>query len=46
VAYRAGRMAAIVRGHDVTRWGDDFLAALAALPAPGNEQPIEERAAA
>ncbi len=46
VAYRAGRMAAIVRGHDVTRWGDDFLAALAALPAPGKQQPIEERAAA
>ncbi|HEY1042589.1 MAG TPA: glucosylglycerol-phosphate synthase [Telluria sp.] len=27
-AYRTSRMAAIVRDHDVQRWGDDFLAAL------------------
>lgn len=28
VAYRSGRMAMIVNEHDVTRWGDGFLAAL------------------
>jgi len=34
VAYRAGRMAMIVKEHDVARWGDDFLAALEQQPEP------------
>jgi glucosylglycerol-phosphate synthase len=37
-AYRTERMAAIVAEHDVTRWGEDFLAAVSdrgdAAPAP------------
>ena len=46
VAYRSGRMAAIVRDRDVARWGDDFLAALAALPSSGHDDGQEERSAA
>jgi glucosylglycerol-phosphate synthase len=33
-AYRTGRMAMIVAEHDVTRWGNDFLAAVEAAGAP------------
>lgn len=43
VAYRSGRMAAIVRDRDVARWGDDFLAALA---ASGEAPSADQRAAA
>ncbi|TXF97552.1 glucosylglycerol-phosphate synthase [Massilia arenae] len=46
VAYRSGRMAAIVNDRDVARWGDDFLAALAALPASGADETADERSAA
>jgi trehalose-6-phosphate synthase len=44
VAYRAGRMAMIVREHDVARWGDGFLAALEAQTEA--ESPAEELSAA
>ncbi|MCA1247368.1 glucosylglycerol-phosphate synthase [Massilia sp. MS-15] len=38
VAYRAGRLAMIVDEHDVTRWGDGFLAALAPQDAPARDE--------
>ncbi len=34
IAYRAQRLAMIVEEHDVTRWGEGFLAALARQEAP------------
>jgi len=34
IAYRAARLAMIVEEHDVTRWGEGFLEALAQLKAP------------
>jgi len=40
IAYRAGRMAMIVKEHDVARWGDGFLAALE------TDNTVDERSAA
>ncbi|MGI4843973.1 MAG: glucosylglycerol-phosphate synthase [Janthinobacterium lividum] len=42
VAYRAARLAMIVDEHDVTRWGEGFLAALGRTETPG----VDERPAA
>ncbi|BDT57150.1 alpha,alpha-trehalose-phosphate synthase [Massilia varians] len=42
VAYRAARLAMIVDEHDVTRWGEGFLAALGRNETPG----VDERPAA
>ncbi|WP_409268626.1 glucosylglycerol-phosphate synthase [Massilia sp. BHUDP2] len=42
VAYRAARLAMIVEEHDVTRWGEGFLTALARNEAPA----VDERPAA
>ncbi|CAH0179312.1 Glucosylglycerol-phosphate synthase [Massilia sp. Bi118] len=41
-AYRTGRMAMIVAEHDVTRWGNDFLAA---VEGAGATAAVEARAA-
>lgn len=38
VAYRAGRLAMIVDEHDVTRWGEGFLAALGRTETPGADE--------
>jgi len=46
VAYRSGRMAAIVKDRDVARWGDDFLAALAQRRATRVAALAQERSAA
>lgn len=40
-AYRTARMGMIVAGHDVARWGDDFLAA---VEASGAEPTIADAA--
>jgi trehalose-6-phosphate synthase len=42
VAYRAARLAMIVDEHDVTRWGEGFLAALRRNDTPA----VDERPAA
>ena len=39
VAYRAARLGMIVEEHDVARWGEGFLAALAPLAAAIDERP-------
>jgi trehalose-6-phosphate synthase len=39
-AYRAGRMAMIATEHDVTRWGDDFLAAVESFGATDLDEQI------
>lgn len=46
VAYRSGRMAAIVQDRDVARWGDDFLAALAQQRAKRVQELEQDRSAA
>lgn len=38
VAYRAGRLAMIVEEHDVTRWGEGFLTALARNETPAADE--------
>jgi trehalose-6-phosphate synthase len=45
-AYRTGRMAMIATEHDVTRWGDGFLAAVEAAAAAAEQSAaVEARAA-
>ena len=39
-AYRTERLAAIVAEHDVARWGEDFLAAVAAAAREAEAQPL------
>ncbi|MEC5163353.1 MULTISPECIES: glucosylglycerol-phosphate synthase [unclassified Janthinobacterium] len=45
-AYRTARMAAIVAEHDITRWGDDFLDAVARGPHASDALALAEQRAA